>query len=608
MMQVLRDNTKIIIWIVIIFFVGLMIFAWGMDITGTRGGGGGNAGNVVGTVNGREIPLTSFGMAADQWIENQRQQNPEKDFTESDYRQARRQAWNDFVNNSIQMDEIERLHIKLSDAELVDFLRRYPPSEIQNLEPFVTDGKFDYNKYLQAMGDPQLKEFWSQLETRVRPRFTTYKLQEYIAGMVRVSDNDLQDQYLRDNERIQVNYALVPYNKFVMQTNDFDSAQVKAYYQEHSEKFRQAEQAYYVLIKAAKQPSEADNQLALEKANQIKAQLDAGADFATLANEYTQDPSGKGRGGALGFFAKGAMVAEFDSAAFSMEDGKISPPIKTRFGYHIINRTGFRKTGELQEVEASHILIKAEITQTTLDDLQQKITKFRAEASASNAPDKAKELGLSMDPERKLAPGGTLMGLGKDVDLEKFLFSASDGSFSDVIDRNDAFYVVEKTREVSAGVAPLQEVYPVIQRDLMNEKQRERAYEVAQRIYSAVMAGSSLADAAKGADITMAESGLFSRTGRLPGMGNDPAFIGAAFGLSEGKRFSQPVLTQNGAAVIEFKERSAATLDGFAAQRDTLRNRALQTAQSAYWDKWFTKLIDDAKIEDNRKQLFGETL
>ena len=607
MMQVLRDNTKIIIWIVIIFFVGLMIFAWGMDITGSRGGGK-STGNIVGSVNGRDIPLASFGAAADQWIENQRQQNPDKDFTESDYRQGRRQAWNDFVNNYIQMDEIERLHIKLSDAELVDFLRRYPPSEIQSLEPFVTDGKFDYNKYLQAMGDPQLKEFWSQLEARVRPRFTTYKLQEYIASMVRVSDNDLQDQYLRENERIQVNYALVPYNKFVMQSNDIDSALVKAYYQEHTEKFRQSEQAYYKLIKAAKQPSPADDQLALEKANQIKAQLDAGADFATLANEYTQDPSGKGRGGALGFFAKGAMVAEFDSAAFAMEDGKISPPVKTRFGYHIINRTGFRKTGELQEVEASHILIKAEVTQSTLDELQQKIAKFRSEANAANAADKAKELGLSVDPERKLAPGGTLMGLGKDVDLEKFLFSASDGSFSDVVDRSDAFYVVEKTREVPAGIAPLEEVYAVIQRDLMNDKQRERAYEVAQRIYNSVMSGSSLADAAKAADITMAESGLFGRTGRLPGMGNDPAFIGAAFGLSEGKRFSQPVLTQNGAAVIEFKERSAASLDGFAAQRDTLRSRALQTAQSAYWDKWFTKLIDEAKIEDHRKELFGETM
>jgi parvulin-like peptidyl-prolyl isomerase len=84
--------------------------------------------------------------------------------------------------------------------------------------------------------------------------------------------------------------------------------------------------------------------------------------------------------------------------------------------------------------------------------------------------------------------------------------------------------------------------------------------------------------------------------------------IGTAFSLSEGKRFSQPVLTNNGAAVIEFKERTAASLDGFAAERDTLRTKALQTAQSAFWDKWFTELINKAEIEDNRKVIFGEAM
>ncbi len=607
MMQALRDNTKVIIWILVIAFVGTIVFAWGMDITGGSGGGGTPA-NVVGSVNGRDIPLANFGMAADQYIENQRQQNPDKEFTESDYRQARRQAWNEFVNGYIQQEEIERLNIQLTDAELVDFLRRYPPAEVQNLEPFVTDGRFDYNKYLQGMTDPQLKDFWRQVETMVRPRLVTFKLQEYITSMVRVSDNDLQDQYLRENERIQVDYALIPYNKFVLQAVDIDSAQVKSYYESHQDEFMQPEQAYYTVIKAVKQASAEDEKSVVEKANQIKAQLDAGADFAALAEENTEDPSGKGRGGSLGFFAKGAMVSEFDSAVFAMTDGQISTPVKTRFGYHIIKRTGFRKTNELEEVEASHILLKAEASQETLDGLQAKLAKFKSEANASNLTAKIEEYGLTADPERKMSPGGTIMGLGKDADLEKFLFAAGDGSFSDVIDRPDAFYLLRKVREMKSGVAPLEEVYPIIQRNLLNENQRRLAYDAAMQIYNSVMSGQSLADAAKGAGVAISESGMFARAGRLPGMGNDPSFIGAAFALSEAKRFSQPVLTQNGAAVIEFKERAAATLDGFAAQRDTLRSRALQTAQSAYWDKWFTKLIDEAKIEDYRKQLFGETM
>jgi parvulin-like peptidyl-prolyl isomerase len=63
-----------------------------------------------------------------------------------------------------------------------------------------------------------------------------------------------------------------------------------------------------------------------------------GADFAQLANEYTEDPSGKGRGGALGTFPRGRMVPEFDKATFELDPGGVSGVIETPFGFHIIHR------------------------------------------------------------------------------------------------------------------------------------------------------------------------------------------------------------------------------------------------------------------------------
>lgn len=63
-----------------------------------------------------------------------------------------------------------------------------------------------------------------------------------------------------------------------------------------------------------------------------------GADFATLANEYTEDPSGKGRGGKLGTFPKGRMVPEFDKPLFALRPGEVSGVIETPFGFHIIYR------------------------------------------------------------------------------------------------------------------------------------------------------------------------------------------------------------------------------------------------------------------------------
>ena len=72
-----------------------------------------------------------------------------------------------------------------------------------------------------------------------------------------------------------------------------------------------------------------------DEAKAIKAELDKGADFAKLAKEKSKDP-GASDGGDLGFFTKEQMVPEFSKVAFSLEPGKISDPVKTQFGWHII--------------------------------------------------------------------------------------------------------------------------------------------------------------------------------------------------------------------------------------------------------------------------------
>ncbi len=73
-----------------------------------------------------------------------------------------------------------------------------------------------------------------------------------------------------------------------------------------------------------------------EEAKAIKAELDGGKPFEVLAMEKTTDPSGKQNGGDLGFFQKGMMVPEFEAVAFTLEPGKISDPVQSQFGWHII--------------------------------------------------------------------------------------------------------------------------------------------------------------------------------------------------------------------------------------------------------------------------------
>ena len=76
-----------------------------------------------------------------------------------------------------------------------------------------------------------------------------------------------------------------------------------------------------------------------EKCEDIKSQIDSGADFAELAREHSKCPSGES-GGDLGEFSSGQMVKEFDDIVFSGDLGKIHGPVHTQFGFHLIEITG----------------------------------------------------------------------------------------------------------------------------------------------------------------------------------------------------------------------------------------------------------------------------
>jgi len=97
-----------------------------------------------------------------------------------------------------------------------------------------------------------------------------------------------------------------------------------------------------------------------------------GADFAELARKYSKDPGSANRGGDLGWFGRGVMVAEFDSIAFALADGEVSRPFSTMFGYHIIKRNGHRGVPELD------------------DKLREKILAAMSRDSRGNAPYKAR--------------------------------------------------------------------------------------------------------------------------------------------------------------------------------------------------------------------------
>ncbi len=121
--------------------------------------------------------------------------------------------------------------------------------------------------------------------------------------------------------------------------------EIETYYNQHRREFSipEAVKARHILIKVPTGASKEVWEKARLKAESIRKRIERGEKFAKLAKEYSDDPGSKNRGGELGFFSKGRMVPEFESAAFSLKPGELSNPIKTSFGYHIIQVEKRRK-------------------------------------------------------------------------------------------------------------------------------------------------------------------------------------------------------------------------------------------------------------------------
>jgi hypothetical protein len=155
-------------------------------------------------------------------------------------------------------------------------------------------------------------------------------------------------------------------------------ADLHKYYEDHKNEFEQV-RARHILVRFTGSPlplkpgqkdlSEAD---ALAKAQELLKRVKGGEDFAALATKESDDTGSAANGGDLNFFHRGQMVPSFEAAAFALQPGQLSDPVKSQFGYHLI-KVEARETKSFDDVKADlEKRLKPEQSQKAVEELQKK--------------------------------------------------------------------------------------------------------------------------------------------------------------------------------------------------------------------------------------------
>ena len=228
----------------------------------------------------------------------------------SEYKTLQNQAVQYLVQQAKYRQAAEEMDIEITDEQVDDRL------EQANKQYFGTSQK-EYEKNLKAQG---LTE--EQVRAEIENQLISEKIYEKVTEGVKVTDQEIEEHYNKNK---------------------------KEYRSPQSREVR------HILV--SKKPL----------ADQLRAQIDGGANFAALAKKHSQDPGSKANGGKL-TVRKGETVPPFDKAAFSLKKGQVSQPVKTTYGYHIIEALSDVKPASTTPLKD----VKEQIRQQLLQEKRQK--------------------------------------------------------------------------------------------------------------------------------------------------------------------------------------------------------------------------------------------
>ena len=591
MMRQMREATKPIMLFTAIAFVALMVFQWGMDITGQSGGGVGE----IGSVNGQPVMYDSY-MAAYRQLYDQVQRSQEELISSQQNKEIEDAAFDEVVTQLLVLQELDKRGITVTDREISEAAQFSPPEYLQS--EFVNDaGGLDlqaYQTFLATLPPEQL----IILEAYYRDVIPRGKLLRQVSSGIFVSDAELWQEFRDQVEQVEIRYIpMDPSSRYEDDAFTISEGEIEAYYRANQEEFEVPARATVKVVVLDKTPTATDTAAAYTDAEEIMQEIREGGDFAEIAQAESTDQPTAGLGGDLGVFNKGRMVPAFDSAVFAASAGDLVGPVQTSFGLHVIE---VQDRWAQDSAQARHILLpiartdESEIQLLTLadslEDLGEEMALDQAAAMAGLT-----STTLDIAQNFPFLPGAGQVSEGADWAFEE----ASPGDVSPVFETPTAFYALELVSSEPEGILPLDDASPAIASTLLFEAKMSQAQVDAQDVVVRVRGGTVLSNAAAELELDVRSAGPFSRNDFVAGVGRQNAAIGAAFGLEPGE-VSDVVPTPANVYVLEVLTRTDADSTAWLAQLTEQRQAAIAIRQQARLSEWIEALRASANIRDRR--------
>jgi parvulin-like peptidyl-prolyl isomerase len=556
----------IVLWGLLAFFLITIIFEWGMGLGG--GQGCNNHPNEVGAVNGKTISYKEFTDLLKVYSDNQKAQTGvEPD--DNQLRGLREQVWQAIVTQHLVDEQIKKLGLTVTDAELRDWARGDNPPQMLTRNFIDSAGQFNRQAYEQAINDPRNRDILSQVEPELRKQRLSEKLQSVVLATVRVPEGDVVQRYMDQKIQYDVLYGLVDANQLVKDADvQVTDADLKSYYEENVDQYKIEATRTLKYVQFKELASSADSGGRRSEIEDASKKAQDGADFIQLTGTYTD----KIDSGA--WFRRGEMAAGIDSMLFSHSVGSVVGPRLEADGYHLSKILDQRKSDK-EYVRASHILFTFEGEKDT----------NAVKATARDVAAQAKAGKDFAELARKYSKDPGTSGRGGDIgwftkgrmvkEFEAAVFKLRPGEVAGPVRTQFGIHIIKLMQKDAREIKVASIILPIAPSSQTKNDIFERARDFA---YNARKA--EFVKEAQSLGIEVKEAQVQEKGGVVPGLGVNESITHWAFKSSVGE-VGEPFTVAGGYAVFVVAEKKSEGVKPLDEVKESIKPLALRKKKLA---------------------------